>query len=167
MFFEEEEEEEEEFITSGNWRGKHNSLSRGAGADLCGPPTMRKGLGFGFRVYVEGRNATDRDTADEILCQLTDSDCSEVVDANQGLRARREVWHVGRLPNACARRLACVLSPETPATGSPHLLHTRAWVSNSRWFYQTPPTLIKGHLPVLPIPPAERLRTSPYRPSAG
>ena len=28
-----EEEEEEEFITSGNWRGKHNSLSRGAGAD--------------------------------------------------------------------------------------------------------------------------------------
>ena len=30
---EEEEEEEEEFITSGNWRGKHNSLSRGAGAD--------------------------------------------------------------------------------------------------------------------------------------
>ena len=25
------EEEEEEFITSGNWRGKHNSLSRGAG----------------------------------------------------------------------------------------------------------------------------------------
>jgi hypothetical protein len=24
------EEEEEEFITSGNWRGKHNSLSRGA-----------------------------------------------------------------------------------------------------------------------------------------
>ena len=29
----EEEEEEEEFITSGNWRGKHNSLSRGAGAE--------------------------------------------------------------------------------------------------------------------------------------
>jgi hypothetical protein len=28
-----EEEEEEEFITSGNWRGKHNSLSRVAGAD--------------------------------------------------------------------------------------------------------------------------------------
>ena len=27
-----EEEEEEEF-TGGNWRGKHNSLSRGAGAD--------------------------------------------------------------------------------------------------------------------------------------
>ena len=27
------QEEEEEFITSGNWRGKHNSLSRGAGAD--------------------------------------------------------------------------------------------------------------------------------------
>jgi hypothetical protein len=27
------EEEEEEFITSGNWRGKHNSLSRGAGAN--------------------------------------------------------------------------------------------------------------------------------------
>ena len=25
-----EEEEEEVFITSGNWRGKHNSLSRGA-----------------------------------------------------------------------------------------------------------------------------------------
>jgi hypothetical protein len=24
------EEEEEEFITSGNWSGKHNSLSRGA-----------------------------------------------------------------------------------------------------------------------------------------
>ena len=30
---EEEEEEEEEFIASGNWRGKHNSLSRGVGAD--------------------------------------------------------------------------------------------------------------------------------------
>jgi hypothetical protein len=29
----EEEEEEEEFITSVNWRGKHNWLSRGAGAD--------------------------------------------------------------------------------------------------------------------------------------
>ena len=29
----EEEEEEEEFITSGNWGGKHNSLSRSAGAD--------------------------------------------------------------------------------------------------------------------------------------
>jgi len=29
----EEEEEEEEFNTSGNWRGKHKSLSRGAGAD--------------------------------------------------------------------------------------------------------------------------------------
>ena len=28
-----EDEEGEEFITSGNWRGKHNSLSRGAGAD--------------------------------------------------------------------------------------------------------------------------------------
>ena len=28
-----EEEEEEECITSGNWRGKHNSLSHGAGAD--------------------------------------------------------------------------------------------------------------------------------------
>ena len=28
-----EEEAEEEFITSGNWRVKHNSLSRGAGAD--------------------------------------------------------------------------------------------------------------------------------------
>ena len=27
------EEDEEVFITSGNWRGKHNSLSRGAGAD--------------------------------------------------------------------------------------------------------------------------------------
>ena len=26
-----EEEEEEEFITRGNWRGKHNSLSRGGG----------------------------------------------------------------------------------------------------------------------------------------
>ena len=26
----EEEEEEEVFITSGDWRGKHNSLSRGA-----------------------------------------------------------------------------------------------------------------------------------------
>ena len=25
--------EEEEFITSGNWRGKHNSLSRGAFTD--------------------------------------------------------------------------------------------------------------------------------------
>ena len=31
--FDDAEEEEEEFITSGNWRGKHNSLSRGAGAD--------------------------------------------------------------------------------------------------------------------------------------
>ena len=30
---EEEEEEEEEYITSGNWRGKHNLLSHGAGAD--------------------------------------------------------------------------------------------------------------------------------------
>jgi hypothetical protein len=29
-----EEEKDQEFITSGNWRGKHNSLSRGAGADL-------------------------------------------------------------------------------------------------------------------------------------
>ena len=29
----EEEEEEEEFITSGDWRGKHNSQSCGAGAD--------------------------------------------------------------------------------------------------------------------------------------
>ena len=28
-----QEEEEEQFITSGNWRGKRNSLSRGAGAD--------------------------------------------------------------------------------------------------------------------------------------
>jgi hypothetical protein len=27
------QEEEEDFITSGDWRGKHNSLSRGAGAD--------------------------------------------------------------------------------------------------------------------------------------
>ena len=26
-------QEEEEFITSGNWRGKHNSLSHVAGAD--------------------------------------------------------------------------------------------------------------------------------------
>ena len=34
---EEEEEEEEAIITSGNWRGKHNSLSRGAGAD---PPAL-------------------------------------------------------------------------------------------------------------------------------
>jgi len=33
---EDQEEEEEEFITSGNWRGKHNSLSRGAG----GRPTL-------------------------------------------------------------------------------------------------------------------------------
>ena len=31
--WEEGEEEEEGFITTGNWRGKHNSLSRGAGAD--------------------------------------------------------------------------------------------------------------------------------------
>ena len=30
---EEEEEEEEEFIISGNWRGKHNSLSCDTGAD--------------------------------------------------------------------------------------------------------------------------------------
>ena len=29
---EREMEEEEEFITSGNWRGKHNLPSRGAGA---------------------------------------------------------------------------------------------------------------------------------------
>ena len=29
----EEEEEEEVSITSGNWTGKHDSLSRGAGAD--------------------------------------------------------------------------------------------------------------------------------------
>ena len=29
----EEGEEEEEFITSCDWRGKHDSLSRGAGAD--------------------------------------------------------------------------------------------------------------------------------------
>ena len=36
----EEEEEEEEFITSGDWRGKHNLLSRGAGAD---PPRRREG----------------------------------------------------------------------------------------------------------------------------
>jgi hypothetical protein len=28
-----EEEEEEEFISGDNWKGKHNSLSRGAGAD--------------------------------------------------------------------------------------------------------------------------------------
>ena len=28
-----EEEEEEEFITSDSWRGRHNSLPRGAGAD--------------------------------------------------------------------------------------------------------------------------------------
>jgi hypothetical protein len=33
------EEEEEEFITSGIWRAKHNSLSRGAGADQ--PKTSR------------------------------------------------------------------------------------------------------------------------------
>ena len=26
-------EEEEEFVTGGNWRGKDNSLSHGAGAD--------------------------------------------------------------------------------------------------------------------------------------
>ena len=32
-------EEEEEFITISNWRGKHNSLSRGAGAD---PPLASK-----------------------------------------------------------------------------------------------------------------------------
>ena len=30
---EEEEEEEEECTTSGDWRGKRKSLSRGAGAD--------------------------------------------------------------------------------------------------------------------------------------
>ena len=30
---EEGEEGEEVFITSGNWRGKHKSLSNGAGAD--------------------------------------------------------------------------------------------------------------------------------------
>ena len=34
-----EDEEEEESITSGNWIGKHNSLSRGAGADQ--PQTSR------------------------------------------------------------------------------------------------------------------------------
>ena len=32
----EEGEEEEEFITSCDWRGKHDSLSRGAGADQGG-----------------------------------------------------------------------------------------------------------------------------------
>ena len=30
-----EEEEEEEFITSGNWRGKHNSLSRLGATASC------------------------------------------------------------------------------------------------------------------------------------
>ena len=30
------EEEEEEIITRRNWKGKHNSLSRGAGADQTG-----------------------------------------------------------------------------------------------------------------------------------
>ena len=37
------EEEEEVFITSGNWRGKHNSLSRGASAgpmQTQGPTTI-------------------------------------------------------------------------------------------------------------------------------
>ena len=42
----EEEEEEEEFITSGNWRGKHNSLSSGAGA--AGPKVYRSCL---YKVY--------------------------------------------------------------------------------------------------------------------
>ena len=28
-----QDDDEEEFIASGNWKGKHNSLSRGAGAD--------------------------------------------------------------------------------------------------------------------------------------
>ena len=32
-----DKEEEEEFITSGNSRGKHNSLSRGVGADISRP----------------------------------------------------------------------------------------------------------------------------------
>ena len=36
----EEQELEEEFITSGNWKGKHNALSRGAGAD---PPEASRG----------------------------------------------------------------------------------------------------------------------------
>ena len=34
---EEEEEEEEVFITNGNWRGKHNSLSR-LSSDCLGVP---------------------------------------------------------------------------------------------------------------------------------
>ena len=43
----EEEKEEEEFITSGDWRGKHNSLSRGAGAGGGG------GGGGGGGIYSE------------------------------------------------------------------------------------------------------------------
>ena len=35
-----DEEEEEEFITSGDWRGKHNSLSRGAGAVKSKMPSI-------------------------------------------------------------------------------------------------------------------------------
>ena len=36
-----EEEEEEEFITIGSWRGKHNSLLRGAGAQRRLPDFTR------------------------------------------------------------------------------------------------------------------------------
>ena len=46
------EGEEEEFITSGNWRGKHNSLSRGAGADqpLCCVVLLNRDWGDPFPV---------------------------------------------------------------------------------------------------------------------
>ena len=39
---EEEEEEEEEFLTIGNWRGKHNSLSRATGAERAKSPACER-----------------------------------------------------------------------------------------------------------------------------
>ena len=44
-------EEEEEFITSGDWREKHNSLSRDAGADQPSdpPPAIKRAVAKGPR----------------------------------------------------------------------------------------------------------------------
>ena len=53
----EEEEEEEEFITSGNWRGKHNSLSRGAGADQGSGPLIVAVLYWPLALHPEVRFA--------------------------------------------------------------------------------------------------------------
>ena len=47
---EEEEDEEEEFITGNDWRGKHNSLLRGAGRSLV---NMRRRRRRGGGVYSE------------------------------------------------------------------------------------------------------------------